>query len=188
MVASDGSGGKATHADPTVVKAESEEATRVVQALRGRDGVAQVLDYVQHLGLLGGFDGFHLGLPLLVVLLDAVGVGAVLVGSAEHQLALLGGGLVQVDQGHQDGEPDAEQPALASLARHPLQVPARQELHLDQHRQVVEEPVESKREPRQNLQVFLEVRQFARSDLLHLHVLVEGLEQPEQLARHTHVL
>eukprot|EP00353_Schmidingerella_taraikaensis_P006516 CAMPEP_0185581894 /NCGR_PEP_ID=MMETSP0434-20130131/19236_1 /TAXON_ID=626734 ORGANISM="Favella taraikaensis, Strain Fe Narragansett Bay" /NCGR_SAMPLE_ID=MMETSP0434 /ASSEMBLY_ACC=CAM_ASM_000379 /LENGTH=221 /DNA_ID=CAMNT_0028200541 /DNA_START=147 /DNA_END=811 /DNA_ORIENTATION=- len=172
-------------ADPAVAEVEAEEALGVAERLRGSDRIAQVLDDVEDLSLFRCTRRFHLSLPLFLAILNSIRLG--LVGLAEKELALLGGRLVELDERAKNGEPDAGKPALARTARHRLQVPPVEELHFDQHRQVVEEPVAQEAQPRQNLQLLLQIGQLASSDRLDLDILVEGLAEAEKLSCRAHV-
>ena len=185
LIARDGSGGETTDADPAVGEVEPEEAFGVAESLRGRDGIAQVLDDVEHLRLLGSACGLHGFGELLAALVLTVLLR--LVCLAQKQLALAVRRLVQLDERHDNRKPDADEPALGCAARHRLEVEASQKLHFDQHAQVVEHPVPKESESRQNLQVLLELGQLAVHDCLDLYVLVERLEQAEKLPGRAHI-
>lgn len=137
------------------------------------------------MSLLGGLDCLHRGLKLPVCVLV---VAALRVSLRQEQLALLSRGLVQLDEGYQDGHPDAEEPALACATSHLRQVEACQELDLDQHCQVVKEPVTEETKTGQNLQVLLKVGGLSSTDCLDLYVLVKGLKEAEELPSDTHVV
>ena len=107
--------------------------------------------------------------------------------SLKLQLALLNGALVQLDQGDNDGQPDADEPALTSATRHSFEVPPVDELDLDQDGKIVKEPVAQEGESGQDLELLLHLRKFARLNLLDLHVLVEALAQTEKLSGGRHV-
>ena len=87
LIASDGSGGETSHADPAIGKVKPEEALRVAKSLRSRDRVTQILDDVQDLSLLGSLSGLHLSLPLLLAFLGTISL--LLVCFVDKKLALL---------------------------------------------------------------------------------------------------
>ncbi len=129
LVAGDCGRGEATAANPAIGEVKAEEALRIAQSLRGCDGVTKVLDHVEDLRLLGSLHSFHLRLPLLIVVLWSVRLR--LVGFAQKKLALFCRGLVELNQGHQNRQPDAGKPALASTTRHLLQFEGGQEFYFD---------------------------------------------------------
>ena len=87
------------------------------------------------------FDHLHFALELLSAVLGAITLR--LVGLAEKKLALLVGSFVKIDQSDQDREPEANQPALARSSCHLFEFETGKEFDLDQHSEVVEEPIES---------------------------------------------
>lgn len=97
-------------------------------------------------------------------------------------------GLVEVDERDENLQPDAREPALARPPRHLLQVEAGQELDLDEHCQVVEEPVECEKQPSKDLQVLLSRRQLSSLNHRDLYILVEKLEEAEQFTGDAHVV
>ena len=186
MIASDGSGGETSHADPAIGKVKPEEALRVAKSLRSRDRVTQILDDVQDLSLLGSFSGLHLSLPLLLAFLGTISL--LLVCFVDKKLALLLRCLVELDESDKNGQPDADQPALACTSRHCFEIPSLDEFDLDEDGQVIEEPIEQESKSAQNLKVLFQIRKLSTLDLHDLDVFVEGLEETEELSRRAHVL
>jgi len=140
LVASDCGRWEATNTNPTIRKLKAEEALRVPKRLRRSDSVTEVLDHVEHLGLLAGPHSFHLAFEQLNTFFGSIDLG--LIGLAEKELTLAIRRLVEIDQCDKNWKPDSSEPALARPPRHLLQVKPGQELDLDQHGQVVEQPVE----------------------------------------------
>lgn len=82
----------------------------------------------------------------------------------------------------------ASEPGLVRTAQRDGQIVALEPLDLDQHANIVEEPVDGERDTRCNRQILVDVVHVGFPSVSARNVLIEELEQTEELPSDSHVL